>query len=245
MAIENLIKIETDKETGEVIVSGRELHEKLKVATPYKKWMDRMIEYDFEENIDFCVMDKNVQDDTAFGGVRKLTDHILKLDMAKEIAMLQRNEAGQKIRRYLIEIEKAWNSPQKIMERALLIANNNINRLETQVEVMKPKALFADAVTASTQSILIGELAKLLKQNGVNAEQKRLFEWMRNNGYLIRRKGEDYNMPTQKSMELGIMEIKESTGINGDGSVRINKTTKITGKGQTYFINKFLSPDKK
>lgn len=240
---EELLNIRTDEETGETIISGRELHERLKVATPYKKWMDRMIEYDFEENIDFCVMDKNVQDDTAFGGVRKITDHLLKLDMAKEIAMIQRTPEGKRIRQYLIQVEKAWNSPEKIMERALLIAKNNINRLEIENKAMKPKAIFADAVASSEQSILVGELAKLLKQNGINTGQKRLFEYLRENGYLIKRKGSDYNMPTQRSMELGIMEIKETVINNPDGTVRINKTPKITGKGQTYFVNKFLNPE--
>lgn len=236
------LNIRTD-ENGETIISGRELHERLKVATPYKKWMDRMIEYDFEENIDFCVMDKNVQDDTAFGGVRKITDHLLKLDMAKEIAMIQRTPEGKRIRQYLIQVEKAWNSPEKIMERALLIAKNNINRLEIENKAMKPKALFADAVASSEQSILVGELAKLLKQNGVKTGEKRLFQYLRDNGYLIKRQGSDHNLPTQRSMELGIMEIKETVINKPNGDVKINKTTKITGKGQTYFIDKFLNAE--
>lgn len=105
---------------------------------------------------------------------------------------------------------------------------------------MKPKEIFADAVTSSHTSILIGELAKLLKQNGIETGQNRLFNYLRNNGYLIKRKGTDYNMPTQKSMQMGLFEIKESTSVNPDGSIRTNKTTKVTGKGQQYFINKFL-----
>ena len=116
-------------------------------------------------------------------------------------------------------------------DNAILIEDN---------ERMKPKEIFADAVTASDTSILIGDLAKILKQNGIETGQKRLFEWMREHGYLIKRNGADYNMPTQKSMERGLFEIKESTVNNPDGSVRINKTTKVTGKGQQYFINKFL-----
>lgn len=100
--------------------------------------------------------------------------------------------------------------------------------------------LFAEAVNASKSSILIGELAKILKQNGMDIGQNRLFKWLRESGYLIRRKGESYNMPTQSSLENGLFEIKESTGINPDGSIRVNKTTKVTGKGQLYFINKFL-----
>lgn len=112
--------------------------------------------------------------------------------------------------------------------------------LQADYDRMRPKEVFADAVATSHTSILIGDLAKLLKQNGVEMGQKRLFAWMRDKGYLIKRKGTDWNMPTQKSMELGLFEVKESTLNNPDGSVRINKTTKVTGKGQQYFINKFL-----
>lgn len=112
--------------------------------------------------------------------------------------------------------------------------------LQADNERMKPKEIFADAVATSHTTILIGDLAKILKQNGVEMGQKRLFAWLRDNGYLIKRNGTDYNMPTQKSMERGLFEIKESTVNNPDGSVRINRTTKVTGKGQQYFINKFL-----
>ena len=112
-------------------------------------------------------------------------------------------------------------------------------QLQAQNEAMKPKALFADAVATSKTSILVGDLAKLIKQNGVEIGQKRLFVWLRENGYLIKG-GSDYNMPTQRSMQMGLFEIKESTTNNPDGSVRINRTTKVTGKGQQYFINKFL-----
>lgn len=233
------LNIRTD-ENGETLISGRELHESLKVKTRYNDWFSRMVDYGFTENVDFiAITQKRV---TAQGNETTQTDHLLKLDMAKEIAMIQRTPEGKRIRQYLIQVEKAWNSPEKIMERALLIAKNNINRLEIENKAMKPKAIFADAVASSEQSILVGELAKLLKQNGINTGQKRLFEYLRENGYLIKRKGSDYNMPTQRSMELGIMEIKETVINNPDGTVRINKTPKITGKGQTYFVNKFLNP---
>ena len=112
--------------------------------------------------------------------------------------------------------------------------------LQADNDRMRPKEVFADAVTTSHTSILIGDLAKLLKQNGVDIGQKRLFAWMRDNGYLIKRQGSDWNMPTQRSMEMELFEVKESTVNNPDGSVRINRTTKVTGKGQQYFINKFL-----
>ena len=114
-------------------------------------------------------------------------------------------------------------------------------RLEAEAEKNQPKVLFADSVSASHTSILIGELAKLIKQNGVDIGQKRLFEWLRNNGYLIKRKGTDRNMPTQKSMEMGLFEVKETAISHSDGHTSVSKTTKVTGKGQVYFINKFLA----
>lgn len=114
-------------------------------------------------------------------------------------------------------------------------------RLEAEAEKNQPKVFFADSVSASHTSILIGELAKLIKQNGVDIGQKRLFEWLRNNGYLIKRKGTDRNMPTQKSMEMGLFEVKETAISHSDGHTSVSKTTKVTGKGQVYFINKFLA----
>lgn len=116
--------------------------------------------------------------------------------------------------------------------------------LEQEAEVNKPKVLFAEAVDASENSILIGDLAKLLKQNGIDIGQNRLFAWMRNNGYLVKRRGEDYNSPTQKTMEAGWMEIKENTVEKPDGSIIVTKTPKVTGRGQRYFINKFLTEEK-
>lgn len=112
--------------------------------------------------------------------------------------------------------------------------------LEAQNAVMIPKAVFADAVTTSDSCILIGDLAKLLRQNGVEIGQKRLFEWLRNHGFLIKRRGSDWNSPTQRAMEMGLFEIKETAITHSDGHVTISKTTKVTGKGQVYFVNRFL-----
>lgn len=123
---------------------------------------------------------------------------------------------------------------------AVLEAQKTIEAQNEEIERMRPKEIFADAVSTSHTSILIGELAKLLKQNGVDTGQNKLFAWMRENGYLIKRKGTDWNMPTQKAMEMGLFEVKESTVNNPDGSVRINKTTKATGKAQIYFLNLLL-----
>ncbi|WP_195212697.1 phage antirepressor [Staphylococcus epidermidis] len=113
--------------------------------------------------------------------------------------------------------------------------------LEQQVKENKPKVLFADSVAGSDNSILVGELAKLLKQNGIDVGQNRLFKWLRNNGYLIKKSGESYNLPTQKSMDLEILDIKKRVINNPDGSSKITRTPKVTGKGQQYFINKFLT----
>ena len=234
-----LINIKTN-ETGEPSVSGRELHEFLGVETPYRKWFPRMVEYGFTEGKDFNV-DKNVRvgEEGSREVARELTDHLLTIDMAKEIAMIQRTERGKQARRYFIQVEKDYNSPEKIMARALRIAEKELSTLKLDVKRMKPKEIFADSVASSHTSILIGELAKILKANGHETGQKRLFETLRQDGFLIKRKGSDFNMPTQKSMELRLMEIKETTINNADGSIRLNKTTKVTGKGQVYFVNRY------
>lgn len=131
-------------------------------------------------------------------------------------------------------------SGQELMAKALIEAQSVLAAKDKQIEEMKPKALFADAVATSHTSILVGELAKILKQNGIDMGQKRLFAWLREKGYLIKRQGTDYNMPTQKAMDLGLFEIKEGSYVNGSGVNITTKTPKITGKGQQYFINKFL-----
>lgn len=145
-----------------------------------------------------------------------------------------------------MEVEREWNSPEKVMARALKIADVKIKEISAlaeqqtkQLEEAKPKIIFADAVATARTSILIGDLAKLIKQNGFDIGQKRLFEWLRQNGYLIKRKGADYNSPTQKSMDMKLFEIKESSVVLPNESTQIKKTTKVTGKGQIYFINIF------
>lgn len=240
-----LIKVTYDSECP--TISGRDLHEALEVKTPYTQWFERMKEYGFAENTDFALVSQKCETNNPKNPYTTITDHQLTIDMAKEICMLQRSEKGKQFRQYFIEIEKQWNTPEAVMARALQMANRQIEeikshniRLEAKIEEDKPKVLFAEAVAASKTSILIGELAKLLKQNGVEIGQNRLFEWMRGNGYLISRKGSDYNMPMQRYMEMRLFEIKESTSVNGGGSIKTNKTPKVTGKGQAYFINKFL-----
>lgn len=162
-----------------------------------------------------------------------------KLESAKRFKHWVTSEVLPSIRKtggYQMQVPQG----KELLALAVLEAQKTIEEQTAQIERMKPKEIFADAVATSHTAILIGDLAKLLKQNGVETGQKRLFVWMREHGYLIKRKGADWNMPTQKSMEMGLFEVKESTVNNPDGSVRINKTTKVTGKGQQHFINKFL-----
>ena len=227
-----LIKITTN-EVGEPTVLGRELHEFLEVKTLYKDWFPRMVEYGFTEGKDFSSF---LSEST---GGRPSIDHLLTIDMAKEICMIQRTEVGKQARQYFIQVEKDYNSPEKIMARALRIAEKELSTLKLDVERMKPKEIFADSVANSQSTILIGELAKILKANGFETGQKRLFETLRQDGFLIKRNGSDYNMPTQKAMELGLFEIKETVINNPDGSIRVSKTTKVTGKGQIYFVNRY------
>lgn len=224
----------------EQTVSGRKLHMFLGIETRYDTWFNRMLQYGFEEGRDFC---SKMSEST---GGRPSTDHIMKLDMAKELCMLARNDKGKQARQYFLEVEREWNSPEKVMARALMLAEAKLNEVKAfadkqtkKLEAAQPKVVFADAVATAKTSILIGDLAKILKQNGVNTGQKRLFEWMRQNGYLIKRKGADYNSPTQRAMEQELFEIKETSVAMPDGGVKIIRTTKVTGKGQIYFVNLF------
>lgn len=229
----------TLNENHEPVVSARDLHKALEVTDRFSRWFDRMLAYGFEENVDYLGRE-------IFHTQAKTTvqDYVLKMDMAKEIAMLQRNEKSKEVRKYFIQVEKDFNSPEKIMARALLMADKKVHKLEAQIEADKPKVIFADAVSASKSSILIGELAKLLKQNGIDIGQNKLFQWLRLNGYLINRKGESWNQPTQRSMELGLFQLKKTNINHPDGHTTVNTTTKVTGKGQQYFVNKFLNQEK-
>ena len=220
------------------LVSARELHNKLEVKTRFSLWAKQNFKH-FREGVDFTsVVTATLVNN---GAERKLQDYALTIEMAKHLAMMSGTDKGYQVRDYFIKVEQAWNSPEMVMKRALEIADAKVKALETENAVMRPKAIFADAVSVSETSILVGELAKLLKQNGVEIGQNRLFAWMRQNGYLINRKGTDYNMPTQRSMDLQLFKIKETSIQHSDGHVTVNKTPKVTGKGQQYFINKFLS----
>ncbi len=236
-----LIKI--NYETEQPTVSARDLHEKLHIGTRFNDWFPRMCEYGFLEGKDYY----SKMSKTSESGGRPPLDYDLTIRCAKEICMIQRTEIGRTIRNYFLDLEDVWNTPEQVMARALKMADKTIDKLKTDnatlqedVKRMKPKEIFADAVSASHTSILIGDLAKLLKQNGYETGQKRLFAQLRDEGYLIKG-GSSKNMPTQKSMEMGLFEVKEGSYVDANGCNVTTKTTKITGKGQQYFINKFLA----
>ncbi len=218
-------------------VSARALHRELGIEKRFSAWFETNSQ-GFIEGEDYFGVYLKVQSN-QYGGEKEIDDYQLSLDMAKHICLMSRTEKGKECRAYLIQVEKEWNTPEKVMARALKIANQTIARLTTDVNRMKPKEIFADAVDASETSILIGELAKLITQNGVMIGQNRLFKWLRSRGYLIS-SGTSKNLPCQRYVEQGLFEIKERTISNPDGSVRVTKTPKVTGKGQIYFINKFL-----
>ena len=239
-----LIKVQTNQE-GEQQVSARELYKELGVKTRFSLWVDQNFKM-FVEGVDFTsVVTTTVVNN---GAIRQLDDFSLTTDMAKNVAMMSKTAKSQEIRDYFIAVEKEhkalMSDPRIQMAMGLKSAQLMLDHKDKIIAEMTPKALFADAVSASQSSILIGELAKLLKQNGVDMGQNRLFGYLRENGYLVKRQGSDRNMPTQKSMELGLFEIKEHNHINSNGVNVTTKTPKVTGKGQQYFINKFLGETK-
>ena len=242
---EQLIPINYSSE--QPTVSARELYAGLEITDRFSRWFERMSAYGFTEGSDFT----SVKSSTLVnnGAEREISDYQVSIDMAKQICMIQRSEKGRQYRQYFIDLEKAWNTPEQIFARALKMADQTIAKLKDtnkslaeKIEADRPKTIFADAVSASHTSILIGDLAKLICQNGYQIGQKRLFQWMRDNGYLMV-SGSSRNMPKQKYVEQGLFEIKESNVQNPDGSVRITRTTKVSGKGQLYFVNKFLGQE--
>lgn len=250
-----LVKVNFDTQT----VSARDLYDLLsqdggvKGTERFSKWFERYCTYGFVQGEDYSTPNKKVrvQIEGTREVQREVEDFDLSIDMAKQICMLQRTEKGKQLRQYLIDLEKAWNTPEQVMARALKLADQMIDKLKSDNkaliadnERMKPKEIFADAVSTSHTSILIGDLAKLICQNGYQIGQKRLFDWLRERGFLIK-SGSSRNMPQQRYVEQGLFEVKESNVQNPDGSVRITRTTKVTGKGQIYFVNKFLGKENK
>lgn len=233
-----LIKVNEE----EMTVSARELYKALEIEKRFSAWFEVNAQ-GFVEGEDYRGAYLKVQGN-QYGGEQEVQDYICSVDMAKHICLMSRTEKGKACRQYLINLEKSWNDPAQIMARALKVADQTIaqltakaEQLEIENKEMKPKAVFADAVSASDSAILIRDLAKLIKQNGVECGEKRLYKWMRDHGYIIK----GGTQPTQRAMELGLFEIIERTIQRPDMDPIVKSTTKVTGKGQQYFINKFLN----
>lgn len=247
-----LIRTDIDNQT----VSARELHEKLKIKTAFKDWFPRMAAYGFEEGEDFnALKNERVQIEGTREVKREVVDYNISISMAKQICMIQRTPEGKKVREYLINLEKAWNTPELIMARALKMADRQItdlkeenkqllesnatlalenNQLTEDVERAKPYVEFSKTVSGSKDSIYIGQFAKLI---GVG--QNTMFDWLRQKGYLGRA-GSNYNMPLQKYLNMGIFSLKENVVTNKDGSTVIYPPTPlVTGKGQVYLHDKY------
>ncbi len=236
---------------GKKAVSARDLYNFLGCTERFQSWFERQLQYGFTENVDYvgCKVFNTLAN-------QDLQDYAMTIDMAKEVSMIQRSEKGKEARTYFIACEKKlaeiqspsymiddpikraekWIEEQKQLKQ--LAAENE--RQAEKIEQDKPKVIFADAVSTSQRSCLVAELAKILKQNGVNIGQNRLFDWLRKHGYLCS-KGQYYNQPTQRAQELGLFEMKQTTINKPDGSILVSTTTKVTGKGQIYFVNKFLN----
>nr|DAS04629.1 MAG TPA: antirepressor protein [Caudoviricetes sp.]DAW02024.1 MAG TPA: antirepressor protein [Caudoviricetes sp.] len=231
-----LLKIDTSN-AERITVSARDLYEFLEATERFNSWFERMTQYGLTEGEDFNPLKSlRVQTEGNREVQREVDDYQLTIDTAKQIAMLQRNEKGTQARKYFIQVENAWNSPERVMARALEIAHKTIATLEIENKEMKPKALFADAVAQSDTSILVYDLAKLICQNGVKIGGNRLWTWLRDNGYIFKHSCE----PTQKSMEMKLFEVIERTVQRSGHDPKVTRTTRVTGKGQVYFINKVL-----
>lgn len=237
-----LIKIE--ERDGKQLVSARELHEFLEIKTQFSKWFDRMCEYGFYELKDFLAISQKRL--TVQGNETTYTDYLITIQMAKELSMIQRNDKGKEAREYFIKCEESWNSDEMIMARALQITKKKmveyeekIIQLEVEMLDYKDRAKVADVIEASEDTISIGEMAKILSETGEVIGRNELFQWLRKNGYLMKKDtSETYNQPTQKSMNLGIMELIEKPVFVNPKHIVLNRTTGITGKGQTYLIKR-------
>lgn len=231
----DLITINYD--SGQPTVSARDLHEKVGSTERFSAWFERQLQYGFEEGEDFIGC-------KTFNALahQELQDYSLTVDMAKQICMVQKNERAKKIRQGLIDLEKAWNTPDQIMARALKMADQKIHSLQTDVKRMKPLADFGEALIKSETSVLVRELAKIITQStGIKIGQNRLYDWFRDNKYIIKNGTEPY----QFRVEQGLFERKANCTItHNTGNAETKYTTYVTPKGQAYFISKFKKEDK-
>lgn len=230
-----LIKVDATKQT----ISGRELHKYLEIKYDFKRWVDTNFSQ-FTENRDYFATHINVSGN-QYGSSKEAIDYDVTLDMAKHLCLMSHSVKGKECRRYLIDLEKAWNTPELIMARALKLAEEKIKDVEEanralieDNERMKPKEVFADAVRSTGDLILIRDMAKLLNQNGYDTGERRLYETLRNLGYICKTS----KMPTQRAMDMGIFKVVETTVDLEDRQI-LSMTTKVTPKGQIFLINKF------
>ena len=235
-------------EDNEVFMTSAQLAEALEYAD--KKGVEKIVERnEYLKDIEFSTTDKLSAVDGKQREMRIFTE-----DGIYEITMLSKQPKAKEFRFFIRNLLKGLRKGElQVTQKPSYQIDNPIERakrwieeeekrqqLQLENEEMKPKALFSDAVATSETSILIGSLAKLIKQNGVDIGQNRLYEWLRQNNYLIKRKGDMYNSPTQRSMDMGLFEVKVRTIVNPDDTVRTTRTTMVTGKGQIYFVNKFV-----
>ena len=234
--MQELIKIEYTNDNPTVL--GRDLHEALGVKTEYKNWFPRMCEYGFFEGKDFRSFL------TESTGGRPALNHQITLSMAKELCMLQRSEKGKEFRQYFIAVEEAWNKPEAVMARALQMANRTVEQLKKGVAelteqnaALLPKAEYYDAVKDTSTVIQVKELSAYLCSNGVKIGRNKLFEKLRNDGFLCK-SGETRNLPTQEALDAQLMEVKQSVFVR-NGEVTTGSTTYITQKGLEYFLRRY------
>jgi len=227
----------TETNNGDIVVSGRELHDFLEVNTRYDIWFNRMTDYGFEKEVDFIdVVQKRT---TSHGREHSITDHHIKLDAAKEIAMLQRTERGKQARQYFIEVEKRWNNPDMIIKRALEIQQRKIEALEAEKQENLPYTNFGKIVSNSSGAINVGAFAKMMyDDHGIKIGRNKMFKWLRDNGYLIT-KGREYNNPKQRYIDQGLFIVTPTIVSRTQGDIE-SFTTLITGKGQIKLAEKLI-----
>ena len=227
-----LIKVQ--ERDGEKLVSGRELHQFLESSERFSKWWERMVGYGFEENKDYTLYQKVHPQNK-----QEIIDYLMKISMAKEISMLQRNEKGKEARSYFIKCEEAWNSDEIVMARAILIQNKKIlgykekiDILEKKIENDAPRVSFAETIEKASDCLLVREFSKLIATEGIHLGEKKLYRWFREKGFILKNSTE----PTQTAVQKGLFKVAERVVKAVTGDI-ISTTTRITGKGQVYFLD--------
>ena len=226
-----IIKVNFENET----VSARDLYESVNNGKErFSKWFERQLQYGFVEGEDYSnpFQKVRVQKEGNRNVEREVEDYDLSIDMAKQICMVQKTDKAKQVRQYLIQLEKAWNSPEAVMARALQMANNTTENLKLTIEEQRPLVEFANKVSNSSNLIDMGKMAKLLKDENINIGRNRLFEWLRNKDILMRN-----NIPYQRYIDGGYFQVKESTFETPYGT-KTQQTTFVTGKGQIYITEK-------